>query len=159
MCLQHYGKIETRKCHSHGTRNSRAPSRAAPTARHTQSQRPQALKRPRRYLSQGRELACREPAKSNPPTFVNYLDSLPPCLQMSAPPAAEASTPPSTIPRKRPPPDVDPGNIIEGGRATKRQRGADSYAEGDEDAAFKSENLKENALRLLNSVKGYKDPE
>lgn len=77
---------------------------------------------------------------------------------MSATPAAKAPTPPSTIPRKRPPPDVDPSNIIEGGRATKRQRGSDSYAEGEEDGAFKSEDLKESGMRLLNAVKGYKDP-
>jgi hypothetical protein len=78
---------------------------------------------------------------------------------MSATPAADAPTPPSTIPRKRPPPDVDPSNIIEGGRATKRQRGSDSYAEGDEDGPFRPENLKENGLRLLNAAKAYKEPE
>lgn len=78
---------------------------------------------------------------------------------MSATPAAEVPTPPSTIPRKRPPPDVDPNNIIEGERATKRQRGSDSYVEGDEDGAFKLENLKEYGMRLLNTVKGYKEPE
>jgi hypothetical protein len=78
---------------------------------------------------------------------------------MSATPAAEVPTPPSTIPRKRPPPEVDPNNIIEGGRATKRPRGSDSYAEGDVDGALKSENLKEYGMRLLNAVKGYKEPE
>ena len=79
--------------------------------------------------------------------------------KMSATPAAEVRTPPSTIPRKRPPPDVDLNNIIEGGRATKRQRGSDSYAEGDEDGAFKPDNLKEYGMKLLNAVKGYKESE
>jgi len=80
-------------------------------------------------------------------------------LQLSTTPAAEAATPPSTIPRKRPPPDVDPTNILEGGRATKRRRGSESYAEGDEDGAPKSESLKENGMKLLNAIKGYKESE